>query len=217
MRFYFHDLAETILEDVSPEFRESPPFWGEGFTLPLLLLSWCEKAPERFHNVSESLAASTNIKIGQRLIGGELKLCLLEEYENPIPLERASDGILRLVAYYTLLNLSELPLLIGIEEPERNLHPGALTNITNVLEQIAKRSQVIITTHSSQLLDAFNPEGLSGSLGVLLLRNLPERGTEVLNLEDIRKDRAALDGWITDFGIGSAIFDSELLQDLVEE
>jgi predicted ATPase len=216
MRFSFHDLGEMILDEF-PELRESPPLWGEGFTLPLLLSSWYEKAPERFHNVSESLAVCTNIRIGQRTIGGELELCLLEGHENPIPLERASDGILRLVAYYILLNQPELPLLIGIEEPERNLHPGALTDITNVLEQIAKRTQVIITTHSSQLLDAFNPENLSDSLGILLLHKRPGHGTEVLNLEDIRKDRAALDGWITDFGIGSAIFDSELLQDLVEE
>ena len=124
---------------------------------------------------------------------------------------------MRLIAYYTLLNLPKLPPLIAIEEPERNLHPGALTDIAKVLEQIAERSQVIITTHSSQLLDAFNLENLSDSLGILLLRNLPGHGTEVLNLEEIRKDRAALDGWMTDFGIGSAIFESELLQDLMEE
>ena len=76
---------------------------------------------------------------------------------------------------------------------------------------------MIITTHSSQLLDAFSSESLSDLVGILLLRNLPGHGTEVLNLEEIREDRAALDGWMTDFGIGSAIFESELLQDLMEE
>ena len=104
------------------------------------------------------------------------------------------DGIRRytqLVAYYILLNEPELPPFIAIEEPERNLHPGALTGIANVLEQISENSQIIITTHSSQLLDALNPERLSDSLGVLLLRNVPGHGTEVMNLEDIREDRAA--------------------------
>ena len=131
-------------------------------------------------------------------------------------MQGASDGTLRLVAYYALLNEPELPSLIAIEEPERNLHPGALTDIANVLEQMASRTQVIITTHSSQLLDAFSSENLSDSLGILLLHNLPGHGTEVINLEDIRKDRAALSGWMKDFGIGSAIFESELLQDLME-
>ncbi len=103
------------------------------------------------------------------------------------------------------------------EEPERNLHPGALKNIAYILEKLAERTQVIITTHSSQLLDTFSSKSLSDSLGVLLLRNRPGLGTEVLNIEDIRDKREALAGWIADFGIGSAVFDSGLLQDLMEE
>lgn len=206
-------LIEKLL---SGEWRESPKLDDDGSTLSALLSYWYENTPDRFRSVSKSLAASTNLRIDQRTIDGDNQLCLLEGYKQPIPLKRASDGTLRLVAYYILLNEPELPPLIAIEEPERNLHPSALTDITNVLEQISEHSQVIITTHSSQLLDAFNPENLSDSLGVLLLRNVLGRGTEVINIEDIRGDRVALDGWITDFGIGSAIFDSALLQDLME-
>ena len=210
-------IVERVMSGKFKELRESPKLDNDGSTLSTLLSYWHKNDQKRFHSVSESLAASTNISIDQIAIDGDNQLCLLEGYEKPIPLARASDGTLRLVAYYILLNQPELPPLIAIEEPERNLHPGALTDITNVLEQIAERTQVIITTHSSQLLDAFNPKNLSDSLGVLLLRNRPGHGTEVINLEDIRPDREALEGWITDFGIGSAIFDSELLQDLMEE
>ena len=220
----FYDFQPEFIRDpltsfftVTKEPRESPRLDSYGFRLSALLSYWHKNTPELFHGVSKSLEASTNLKIEQRPIDGDKQLCLLEGYEKPIPLRKASDGTFRLVAYYTLLNLPELPPFIAIEEPERNLHPGALTDIANVLEQLAESTQVIITTHSSQLLDAFNPENLSDSLGVLLLRNRPGYGTEVINLEDIRGDRAALNGWITDFGIGSAIFDSELLQDLMEE
>ena len=212
---YMRNHLETF-PFIIEKLRESPKL-DDGSKLPALLSYWHKNTPERFHSVSDSLAAATNLRINQRLIDGDTLLCLSEGYKQPIPLKRASDGTLRLVAYYILLNEPELPPLIAIEEPERNLHPGALADITNVLEQISEHSQMIITTHSSQLLDAFNPENLSDSLGVLLLRNVPGRGTEVINLEDIRGDRAALDGWITDFGLGSAIFDSELLQDLMEE
>ncbi len=157
----------------SRELHESPKLDDDGSTLSALLSYWHENTPERFQSISDSLAASTNLRIDQRSINGDNQLCLLEGYKQPIPLEKASDGTLRLVAYYILLNEPELPPFIAIEEPERNLHPGALTDITNVLEQISEHSQVIITTHSSQLLDAFNPENLSDSLGVLLLRNVP--------------------------------------------
>ena len=185
-------------------------------SLSALLLHWYENNRDRFNSVSESVEASTKFKIEKRPIDGVNQL-MLEGHKSWSSLDTASDGTLRLIAYYTLLNRPELPPLIAIEEPERNLHPKALTEIANVLEQLAQQSQVIITTHSSQLLDVFNPEKLSDSIGVLLLRNTPERGTEIASFEDICRDRAALDGWIADFGIGSAIFESELLQDLMEE
>ena len=217
MRSHFEEFPLIVDNILLEEFRESPTLNDDGSKLTALLLYWHENTPELFQSVSESLAASTNIRIDQRTIDGDNQICLSEGYKQPIPLGNASDGTLRLVAYYILLNEPELPPFIAIEEPERNLHPGALTDITNVLEKISEHSQVIITTHSSQLLDAFNPTNLSDSLGVLLLRNVPGHGTEVISLEDIRGDRAALDGWIKDFGIGSAIFYSELLQDLMEE
>ena len=195
----------------------SPKLDRYGAGVSNILGDWYENSPEDFRYVSEALAAATNINIDYRKIDGGSQLCLLEGYKKPIPLINASDGTLRLLAYNTLLNQSELPPLIAIEEPERSLHPGALKEIAYILEKLAERTQVIITTHSSQLLDTFSSKSLSDSLGVLLLRNRPGLGTEVLNLEEIRDKREALAGWIADFGIGSAVFDSGLLQDLMEE
>lgn len=213
----FPFVVEEVKFDNSKGLSQFPRLDDYGLILSELLSVWHKKTPTRFDKVSESLADSTNIRIALREIDGDNQLCLLEGYEKPIPLKQASDGTLRLVAYYILLNQPELPPLIAIEEPERNLHPNALADIAEVLEQIAKRTQVIITTHSSQLLDEFKAQNLSDSLGVLLLRNLPGRGTEVINVADIRSERAAVDGWIADFGVGSAIFHSELLQDLMED
>ena len=207
----------ATFSEIKKELRESPKLDTYGFRLGEVLSDWYGNAPEDFRNVSESLAACTNIRIGHRPINGNDQLCLLEGYETPIPLEGASDGTLRLIAYNILLNQPELPPLMAIEEPERNLHPGALKDIAYILERLAERTQVIITTHSSQLLDTFSSNSLSASLGVLLLRNRPRLGTEVLNIENIRDKREALAGWIADFGIGSAVFDSGLLQDLMEE
>ena len=230
-----HDLAEFIkkwqLYNFSTDFiRVSlTRFWptekeiGEsskldikGMELPGILWNWYNNSKENFRNINAYLATSTNRRIDLCPIDGQNQLCLLEGDKKPIPLYDASDGILRLIAYYILLHEPELPPLIAIEELERNLHPGAQTEIAYVLEQIAQYSQVIITTHSSQLLGAFDAESLGDSLGVLLLNNRPGSGTEVLNLEDYRDERESLQGWIDDFGIGSAVFDSKLLQDVME-
>ena len=217
IRHLLAGLETQVVFGTPKGLQESPKLDVEGSTLSSLLSYWHDKERTRFDKVSGSLATCTNIRIDQRSINGRKHLYLLEGYRKPIPMERASDGTLRLIAYYILLNEPELPPLIAIEEPERNLHPGALSDIANVLEQLAKRTQVIITTHSSQLLDAFDSKRLSDSLGILLLRNRPGLGTEVINLKDVSDKRDALDGWIADFGIGSAVFDSELLQDLMEE
>ena len=190
---------------------------NDGSNLTVLLSNWCQSEPTLFDKINEYLFASAKLKINYSEINGIPQLCILEGYKNPIPFNRASEGTLRLVAHFTLLVQPEIPTLLAIEEPERNLHPGALKDIANVLEQLSERTQVIITTHSSQLLDNFDSKKLSDSLGVLLLRNRSGIGTEVLNLQEIKDKREALDGWIADFGIGSAIFDSELLQDLMEE
>lgn len=188
------------------------------YTLSHILLSWHKHAPERARNVNESLEASMKLKVDFHEINEDSEILYLLDEDNKLTrLDQTSAGTLRLLAYYILLNLPELPPLIAIEEPERNLHPGALKDIAYILEQLAERTQVIITTHSSQLLDTFSSKSLSDSLGVLLLRNRPGLGTEVLNLEEIRGKRKALEGWIADFGIGSAVFDSGLLQDLMEE
>lgn len=222
-RFYDFDTnfirqeSDMRFSSAETEIRECPELTDAGENLVEVLWNWYKNSSDSFQNVSDSLAADTNRKIDYRLIDGRYQLFMIERDENPIPMQNASDGILRLIAYNILLNEPKLPPLIAIEEPERNLHPGALSDIAHVLEQISQYSQVIITTHSSQLLGAFNRESLGDSLGVLLLRNRQGFGTEVLNLEDYRGKRKALAGWIADFGIGSAVFDSGILPDEMEE
>ena len=121
----FPFVVERSISGKSKGLSESPQLDDYGSMLSALLSYWHKNAPELFGNVSESLALSTNISIDYCPIDEDDQLCLLEGYKNPIPVERASDGTLRLVAYYILLNQPELPPFIAIEEPERNLHPGS--------------------------------------------------------------------------------------------
>jgi predicted ATPase len=181
----------------------------EGTVLKHLLSVWHDNDYEKFELVSQSLADVTNLSLA-RIDDEEGKLGLLEGYEKPIPLDRASDGTLRLLAYYTLLNQSDLPSLIAIEEPERNFHPAALIRVASLIEELAQKTQVIVTTHSAQFLDAFDKDSLGDNLGVLLLQN--HKGTSIIDFEEEQNRRDALNSWIKDFGIGSAIFDSELLE-----
>lgn len=67
--------------------------------------------------------------------------------------DRESDGTLRVAGIITAL-LQEPPLpIIGIEEPEQTVHPGALPLLYDYCKEASKRSQVLVTTHSPVLLD----------------------------------------------------------------
>ncbi len=64
-----------------------------------------------------------------------------------------SDGTLRVAGILTVL-LQEPPLpLVGVEEPELTVHPGALPLLMDYLRQASDRSQVLLTTHSPELLN----------------------------------------------------------------
>ena len=69
-----------------------------------------------------------------------------------------SDGTLRVLGIFVALfqgnnEQQKRVSLVGIEEPEIALHPGAVAVLLDGLRDAANRTQVIITTHSPELLD----------------------------------------------------------------
>ncbi|MBC5764948.1 AAA family ATPase [Ramlibacter albus] len=72
------------------------------------------------------------------------------------PAQNMSDGTLRALGILTALfqgNRDFSPLLIGIEEPETALHPSASAALREALTRASERTQVVVTSHSPDLLD----------------------------------------------------------------
>ncbi|MBT9490361.1 MAG: AAA family ATPase [Rubrivivax sp.] len=68
-----------------------------------------------------------------------------------------SDGTLRALGVLVALfqgNPDHEPSLVGIEEPETALHPAAAGALREALLAASERTQVIVTSHSPELLDA---------------------------------------------------------------
>lgn len=81
------------------------------------------------------------------------------------PAQNMSDGTLRALGILTALfqgNQDFAPSLVGIEEPETALHPAAAAALREALDRAAKTTQVIVTSHSPELLDDpdLSPESL---------------------------------------------------------
>jgi predicted ATPase len=81
-------------------------------------------------------------------------------FDEPILAKYASDGTLKMLAYLTLLYDPNPPQLIGIEEPENQLHPGLLGELVEEFRQASSVAQVMVTTHSPYLVDGLGPEEL---------------------------------------------------------
>jgi predicted ATPase len=68
-----------------------------------------------------------------------------------------SDGTLRalasLVAAFQII-LPTGPGIVGIEEPETSLHPGAMRALVAAMDEATLRTQILLTTHSPELLDS---------------------------------------------------------------
>ncbi|MFD2112733.1 AAA family ATPase [Thiorhodococcus fuscus] len=67
-----------------------------------------------------------------------------------------SDGTLRALGVLTALfqgNRDYAPTLVGIEEPETALHPAASAALREALTRASEHTQIIVTSHSPDLLD----------------------------------------------------------------
>ncbi|HUE73911.1 MAG TPA: AAA family ATPase [Pirellulaceae bacterium] len=73
-----------------------------------------------------------------------------------------SDGTLRalgvLVATTQLVDPSHNVRLVGIEEPETALHPAAAAALMDSLREASAHTQVLVTTHSPDMLDRFDAD-----------------------------------------------------------
>ena len=110
-----------------------------------------------------------------------------------------SDGTLRFLLLLTILATPDPPPLIAIDEPESGLHPSMLPILAEFAVAAATRTQVILSTHSPQMLDAFGD-----TLPATTVFNWAGDHTELKTVgpDELRK-------WVADYSLGRFIFSGE--------
>lgn len=86
--------------------------------------------------------------------GGTVQI-FLEEEPWTIAATRLSDGTLRWLSLLAVLLDPKPPPLVCIEEPELGLHPDLVHALARLLRSASERTQIVVTTHSEALVDAF--------------------------------------------------------------
>jgi predicted ATPase len=74
---------------------------------------------------------------------------------DPFYLNELSDGTVRMLCWAVILLSPSLPSLLVIDEPELGIHVSWMPVLAEWIKRASKRSQVIICTHSPDLLDNF--------------------------------------------------------------
>src|ERR1022692_331080 len=110
-----------------------------------------------------------------------------------------SDGTLRFLLLLTILATPDPPPLIAIDEPESGLHPSMLPIIAEFAAQAATRTQVILSTHSPQMLDAFGD-----TLPAATIFDWAGDHTELKTVcgDELKK-------WVEEYSLGRFIFSGE--------
>lgn len=144
-----------------PEAGPQERLSASGDNLPNVIQYLAEQHPERLREVLAVLSQRVPRleRVDARsLEDGRLMLLVKDApFERPVLSKFASDGTLKLLAYLMVLYDPVPAPFIGIEEPENQLHPRLLYGLAEECREAASRSQVLVTTHSPELLNALRP------------------------------------------------------------
>jgi predicted ATPase len=123
-----------------------------GDNLPNVIQYLREQYPQRLddilHLLSERVPRLEQVT-ADVMPDGRLLLQIKDApFERPVMAKFASDGTLKMLAYLTILQDPTPPRLIGIEEPENQLHPRLLRGLAEECRRASAKAQLMVTTHS---------------------------------------------------------------------
>ena len=162
MGFYnFHPEQIRELQSPDPGDLLKP----DGSNIASVLARLKTGSPESADRMGQYLSTVVPGTVGMepKSVGPKLTLEFRQEVRgdtNPwrFLANNVSDGTLRVLGVLVALYQGSDPesgtaMLVGIEEPEGALHPAAAGVLTDVLLEASGRVQVVITSHSADLLD----------------------------------------------------------------
>jgi predicted ATPase len=146
--------------------------------------------PDQFEELTFPPAADQRIQLRVRW----------RSLETAQPAADLSDGTIRFLLLCTILASPHRSDLIAIDEPETGLHPSMFPIIAELAAEAAEHSQVILTTHSSELLSAF-----SKTVPTTTVAQCSDGETHLSVL-----DGAELERWLRDYSLGALFRSGEL-------
>lgn len=159
----FYSLSPAAIRGLQPP-GSRELLARDGSNLPGVLRNLMETARPLKSRIEEYLAQMVPAirQIEPVAVGPRETILFVQELANEEEVaflaDNMSDGTLRalgvLVALFQVAHHGAAPpLLVGIEEPETALHPAATAVLIDAMRDAASMRQVLVTSHSPELLD----------------------------------------------------------------
>ncbi len=155
-----NNMNLAAIRDAAPKIGGNDIFLSpNGENLPLVVENLFQSDfnfEERFNLALKAVLPET--RRVRPLRTGQLRLSLEWHFlgqSSPFFLSELSDGTVRMLCWATILLSPHPPSLLVIEEPELGLHPAWMPTLYEWISEAAQNTQVIISTHSPDLLDRF--------------------------------------------------------------
>lgn len=158
-------MPEAIVRPAS--LRNDVELGSDGENLAVVLDRLRDHHPERFERLNAELARwlpeYDRVLFSVPAEGQRAFALRTRDGHHEIPAAELSHGTVLALCLLTIASLPDPPMLIGIEEPDRGIHPRLLREVKDALYRLAYPApedqrepvQVVVTTHSPYFLDLF--------------------------------------------------------------
>lgn len=181
-------LSVPILR--APATISNAPKLGERGEEFAAVLDWIQgNSPVIEDQINRELKSVLGVeRFTTRVTQDNKKVAAIIEGTRSFPAQDVSDGVLLYLGLTTAAHLTGPDSMLIVEEPENGIHPRRLGDLISLIRGISEGgTQVVLTTHSPLLLNAFTDEPDS-----VLVFGRTHEGTTIQTLSSMPHGVAAL-------------------------
>lgn len=164
-QYHFHDTSELAAVKQAHGSKDTLRLKTDAGNLAAYLGRLRSQHPQHYNQIVETVrlvAPFFGDFVQREEASGTVELEWTQKSDPDTPYGAAalSDGTLRFICLATLLQQPWwlLPETVLIDEPELGLHPYAIGVLADLLKQVSENRQIVVSTQSVELLNAFTPE-----------------------------------------------------------
>ena len=160
LRLGWHCVRDIGVGNIFPNTLRSPQLMADGRNFASVVRKTMKKnrfLPELKETLALAVPGIRDIRV--KTVGSydvvQLKHARIDGFPRSLWLDllQESDGTLRMLAMLTILYQDPPQFLVGLEEPELAIHPGAMAVLADTIKEASLRGQVVVTTHSPDLIN----------------------------------------------------------------